>query len=119
MRIVQCRPLLAICCYYFSAALIPFKKNNHDTLNSAVFNILPLKAFLLPSCEASATRKVIKVYRKWILLEKPCFMTEPDTHNRRDEVDDSSEQTLNTENSMNVQVKIQMYQTFVEDYTLL
>ncbi|TMS21207.1 Ral GTPase-activating protein subunit alpha-2, partial [Larimichthys crocea] len=62
------------------------------------------QAFLLPSCEASATRKVIKVYRKWILQEKPSFMTEPDTTTRRDEVDDSSEQTLSTEiNSMHVQ----------------
>uniref|UniRef100_A0A7N8YGQ1 Ral GTPase activating protein catalytic subunit alpha 2 n=1 Tax=Mastacembelus armatus TaxID=205130 RepID=A0A7N8YGQ1_9TELE len=36
------------------------------------------QAFLLPSCEASAIRKVIKVYRKWILQEKPIFMKEPD-----------------------------------------
>ncbi|XP_030639638.1 ral GTPase-activating protein subunit alpha-2 [Chanos chanos] len=36
------------------------------------------QAFLLPSCEASATRKVIKVYRKWILQERPEFMNEPD-----------------------------------------
>ncbi|GAA6081528.1 ral GTPase-activating protein subunit alpha-2 isoform X1, partial [Tachysurus ichikawai] len=36
------------------------------------------QAFLLPSCEASATRKVIKVYKKWILQERPSFMTEPD-----------------------------------------
>lgn len=34
-------------------------------------------------------------------------MTEPDTTTRRDEVDDSSEQTLSTEiNSMHVQVKL-------------
>lgn len=46
-------------------------------------------------------------------------MTEPDTHNRTDEVDDSSQQTLNTENSMDVQVKTLMYQTFIEDYALL
>lgn len=46
-------------------------------------------------------------------------MAEPDTRNRTDEVDDSSEQTLNTEKSMNVQVKNLMYQTFIEDYTLL
>uniref|UniRef100_A0A671YU20 Ral GTPase activating protein catalytic subunit alpha 2 n=1 Tax=Sparus aurata TaxID=8175 RepID=A0A671YU20_SPAAU len=58
------------------------------------------QAFLLPSCEASATRKVIKVYRKWILQEKPGFMTEPDTTTQGDEVD-GSEQTLSTEtNSM-------------------
>ncbi|XP_051238274.1 ral GTPase-activating protein subunit alpha-2 isoform X4 [Dicentrarchus labrax] len=62
------------------------------------------QAFLLPSCEASATRKVIKVYRKWILQEKPNFMTEPDTPTQRDEVDDSSEQTLSSEtNSMHAQ----------------
>ncbi|XP_028996063.1 ral GTPase-activating protein subunit alpha-2 isoform X3 [Betta splendens] len=62
------------------------------------------QAFLLPSCEASATRKVIKVYRKWILQEKPSFMTEPDraTH---DEVDDNSEHILSAEtNSMHSQV---------------
>uniref|UniRef100_A0A4W6DXF4 Ral GTPase activating protein catalytic subunit alpha 2 n=1 Tax=Lates calcarifer TaxID=8187 RepID=A0A4W6DXF4_LATCA len=59
------------------------------------------QAFLLPSCEASATRKVIKVYRKWILQEKPSFMTEPDTTTHEDEVDDSSGQILTTEtNSM-------------------
>ncbi|KAK9533453.1 hypothetical protein VZT92_008570 [Zoarces viviparus] len=62
------------------------------------------QAFLLPSCEASATRKVIKVYRKWILLDKPGFMTEPEKTALEDEVDDRSEQTLSTEiNSMHVQ----------------
>uniref|UniRef100_A0A668AQV2 Ral GTPase activating protein catalytic subunit alpha 2 n=1 Tax=Myripristis murdjan TaxID=586833 RepID=A0A668AQV2_9TELE len=50
------------------------------------------QAFLLPSCEASAARKVIRVYRKWILQEKPTFMTEPDKCSQEDEVDDSSEQ---------------------------
>ncbi|XP_023255660.1 ral GTPase-activating protein subunit alpha-2 [Seriola lalandi dorsalis] len=64
------------------------------------------QAFLLPSCEASATRKVIKVYRKWILQEKPSFMTEPDTTAQEDEVDDSSEQILSTEtNSMHAQTE--------------
>ncbi|KAK2826276.1 hypothetical protein Q5P01_020490 [Channa striata] len=63
------------------------------------------QAFLLPSCEASATRKVIKVYRKWILQEKPSFMTEPDTAAHEDEVDDSSAQILSTEtNSILTQV---------------
>uniref|UniRef100_H2MSR2 Ral GTPase activating protein catalytic subunit alpha 2 n=1 Tax=Oryzias latipes TaxID=8090 RepID=H2MSR2_ORYLA len=52
------------------------------------------QAFLLPSCEASATRKVIKVYRKWILEEKPNFMAEPDTTIQGDEVDDHPEQIL-------------------------
>ncbi|XP_028294876.1 ral GTPase-activating protein subunit alpha-2 isoform X4 [Gouania willdenowi] len=55
------------------------------------------QAFLLPSCEALATGKVIKVYRKWILLEKPAFMTEPDTPAQEDEVDNSSEQRINSE----------------------
>ncbi|CAK6968022.1 ral GTPase-activating protein subunit alpha-2 isoform X1 [Scomber scombrus] len=63
------------------------------------------QAFLLPSCEASAIRKVIKVYRKWILQEKPSFMTEPDKTAQEDEVDDSSEQILSTEaNNMHVQM---------------
>uniref|UniRef100_A0A8C2XBR6 Ral GTPase activating protein catalytic subunit alpha 2 n=1 Tax=Cyclopterus lumpus TaxID=8103 RepID=A0A8C2XBR6_CYCLU len=52
------------------------------------------QAFLLPSCEASATRKVIKVYRKWILQDKPGFMTEPEKTTQEDEVDDPSEQIL-------------------------
>uniref|UniRef100_A0A8D0AQG4 Ral GTPase activating protein catalytic subunit alpha 2 n=1 Tax=Sander lucioperca TaxID=283035 RepID=A0A8D0AQG4_SANLU len=55
------------------------------------------QAFLLPSCEASATRKVIKVYRKWILQDKPDFMTEPETTTQKDEVDDRSEQILSME----------------------
>lgn len=63
------------------------------------------KAFLLPSCEASATRKVIKVYRKWLLQEKPSFMAEPDRTAREDEVDECSEQIISTEtNNMHVQV---------------
>uniref|UniRef100_A0A8C7U3X2 Ral GTPase activating protein catalytic subunit alpha 2 n=1 Tax=Oncorhynchus mykiss TaxID=8022 RepID=A0A8C7U3X2_ONCMY len=49
------------------------------------------QAFLLPSCEASATRKVIKVYRKWILQEKPGFMTEPEK-SRQAEVEENPEQ---------------------------
>ncbi|XP_067389000.1 ral GTPase-activating protein subunit alpha-2 isoform X4 [Emydura macquarii macquarii] len=36
------------------------------------------QAFLLPSSDVSATRKVVKVYRKWILQDKPVFMEEPD-----------------------------------------
>ncbi|KAM6280896.1 ral GTPase-activating protein subunit alpha-2 isoform 1-T1 [Porphyrio hochstetteri] len=36
------------------------------------------QAFLLPPSDVSATRKVVKVYRKWILQEKPVFMEEPD-----------------------------------------
>ncbi|XP_060939327.1 ral GTPase-activating protein subunit alpha-2 isoform X1 [Limanda limanda] len=65
------------------------------------------QAFLLPSCEASATRKVIKVYRTWILQDKPGFMTEPEKTTQEDEVDDSSEQILNTEtNHIHVQTEI-------------
>uniref|UniRef100_A0A8D0GEB2 Uncharacterized protein n=1 Tax=Sphenodon punctatus TaxID=8508 RepID=A0A8D0GEB2_SPHPU len=37
------------------------------------------QAFLLPSSDISATRKVLKVYRKWLLQDKPVFMEEPDT----------------------------------------
>ncbi|XP_062986246.1 ral GTPase-activating protein subunit alpha-2 isoform X2 [Elgaria multicarinata webbii] len=36
------------------------------------------QAFLLPSSEISSTEKVVEVYRKWILQEKPVFMEEPD-----------------------------------------
>ncbi|MBN3271666.1 RGPA2 protein, partial [Polyodon spathula] len=43
------------------------------------------QAFLLPSCEASATRKVIQVYKKWILQDKPVFMTEPEKSNQGEE----------------------------------
>ncbi|XP_024860762.1 ral GTPase-activating protein subunit alpha-2 isoform X3 [Kryptolebias marmoratus] len=65
------------------------------------------QAFLLPSCEASATRKVTKVYRKWILQEKPVFMSEPDKTTPEDEVDDGSEQIPSSEtNNIHVQVKI-------------
>ncbi|XP_075719090.1 ral GTPase-activating protein subunit alpha-2 isoform X2 [Rhinoderma darwinii] len=35
------------------------------------------QAFLLPACDVSATRKVVKVYKKWILQDKPIFMEEP------------------------------------------
>uniref|UniRef100_A0AAQ5YQ20 Rap-GAP domain-containing protein n=1 Tax=Amphiprion ocellaris TaxID=80972 RepID=A0AAQ5YQ20_AMPOC len=52
------------------------------------------QAFLLPSCEASATRKVITVYRKWILQDKPSFMTEPERATQEDEVDDKVEKEL-------------------------
>ncbi|KAG7465751.1 hypothetical protein MATL_G00156860 [Megalops atlanticus] len=55
------------------------------------------QAFLLPSCEASATRKVIKVYRKWILQDKPAFMTEPDKGSQEEEGEDGPEQLLTTE----------------------
>eukprot|EP00069_Balaena_mysticetus_P007216 bmy_05347T0 len=36
------------------------------------------QAFLLPSCDIAVTRKVLQVYRKWILQDKPVFMEEPD-----------------------------------------
>ncbi|XP_076835249.1 LOW QUALITY PROTEIN: ral GTPase-activating protein subunit alpha-2-like [Brachyhypopomus gauderio] len=43
------------------------------------------QAFLLPSCEASATRKVVKVYRKWILQDRPVFMIEPEKRGEDEE----------------------------------
>ncbi|XP_022349587.1 ral GTPase-activating protein subunit alpha-2 isoform X4 [Enhydra lutris kenyoni] len=36
------------------------------------------QAFLLPSSDIAVTRKVVQVYRKWILQDKPVFMEEPD-----------------------------------------
>uniref|UniRef100_A0AAZ3PHI9 Rap-GAP domain-containing protein n=1 Tax=Oncorhynchus tshawytscha TaxID=74940 RepID=A0AAZ3PHI9_ONCTS len=54
------------------------------------------QAFLLPSCETSATRKVIKVYRKWILQEKPGFMTEPEK-SRQAEVEENPDRGCLTE----------------------
>ncbi|XP_033844187.1 ral GTPase-activating protein subunit alpha-2 isoform X1 [Periophthalmus magnuspinnatus] len=64
------------------------------------------QAFLLPSCEASATRKVIRVYRKWILQEKPSFMTEPEKNTQGDEVDEGTAQIITADNnSMHVQVE--------------
>ncbi|XP_007953568.1 ral GTPase-activating protein subunit alpha-2-like, partial [Orycteropus afer afer] len=43
-------------------------------------DVLPkiIQAFLLPSCDIAITRKVVQVYRKWILQDKPVFMEEPD-----------------------------------------
>ncbi|GCB70089.1 hypothetical protein scyTo_0005605 [Scyliorhinus torazame] len=50
------------------------------------------QGFLLPSCEASAIKKVVKVYRKWILQEnKPPFMAEPEKVETDDDVVDHSE----------------------------
>lgn len=57
------------------------------------------QAFLLPSCEVSAIRKVIKVYRKWILQEKPAFMTEPDKSAQEDESEDMSPIMTETDSS--------------------
>ncbi|KFW88554.1 Ral GTPase-activating protein subunit alpha-2, partial [Phalacrocorax carbo] len=45
------------------------------------------QAFLLPPSDISATRKVVKVYRKWILQEKPVFMEEPD---RKEDIQDAA-----------------------------
>uniref|UniRef100_A0A452SIE4 Ral GTPase activating protein catalytic subunit alpha 2 n=1 Tax=Ursus americanus TaxID=9643 RepID=A0A452SIE4_URSAM len=41
-------------------------------------SIYSFSAFLLPSCDIAVTRKVVQVYRKWILQDKPVFMEEPD-----------------------------------------
>ncbi|KAJ7426061.1 Ral GTPase activating protein catalytic alpha subunit 2 [Willisornis vidua] len=55
------------------------------------------QAFLLPPSDVSATRKVVKVYQKWILQEKPVFMEEPDKKEDSQDaavpLEDSSEQT--------------------------
>ncbi|XP_053794210.1 ral GTPase-activating protein subunit alpha-2 isoform X2 [Vidua chalybeata] len=55
------------------------------------------QAFLLPPSDISATRKVVKVYQKWILQEKPVFMEEPDKKEDSQDVvaplEDSSVQT--------------------------
>ncbi|XP_032882083.1 ral GTPase-activating protein subunit alpha-2 isoform X2 [Amblyraja radiata] len=51
------------------------------------------QGFLLPSCEASAIKKVVKVYRKWILQEnKPPFMAEPEIIDTDEDTVDHSEQ---------------------------
>ncbi|KTF94494.1 hypothetical protein cypCar_00031520, partial [Cyprinus carpio] len=60
------------------------------------------QAFLLPACEASATRKVIKVYRKWILQEKPNFMAEPETTSQ--EEDGEEEHLISETDTAHVQV---------------
>ncbi|XP_072437513.1 ral GTPase-activating protein subunit alpha-2 isoform X1 [Chiloscyllium punctatum] len=50
------------------------------------------QGFLLPSCEASAIKKIVKVYRKWILHEnKPPFMAEPEKSETDDDVVDHTE----------------------------
>ncbi|KFV97188.1 Ral GTPase-activating protein subunit alpha-2, partial [Eurypyga helias] len=49
------------------------------------------QAFLLPPSDVSATRKVVKVYRKWILQEKPVFMEEPDKKDDSQDTGDSLE----------------------------
>ncbi|KAM6208067.1 ral GTPase-activating protein subunit alpha-2 isoform 6-T6 [Sarcoramphus papa] len=51
------------------------------------------QAFLLPPSDISATRKVVKVYQKWILQEKPVFMEEPDKK------EDSQDAVVNLEDS--------------------
>jgi hypothetical protein len=42
---------------------------------------------------------VIKVYRKWILQEKPSFMTEPDKISQEDEVDAVTGEPRSTESA--------------------
>ncbi|XP_067845506.1 ral GTPase-activating protein subunit alpha-2 isoform X3 [Heptranchias perlo] len=50
------------------------------------------QGFLLPSCEASAIKKIVKVYRKWILQEnKPSFMAEPEKMEAEEDVIDHPE----------------------------
>ncbi|XP_035388474.1 ral GTPase-activating protein subunit alpha-2 isoform X6 [Electrophorus electricus] len=57
------------------------------------------QAFLLPSCEASATRKVIKVYRKWILQDRPAFMSEPDKTGQDEEDTGDDHQTTEADST--------------------
>uniref|UniRef100_A0A8B9C2V9 Ral GTPase activating protein catalytic subunit alpha 2 n=1 Tax=Anser brachyrhynchus TaxID=132585 RepID=A0A8B9C2V9_9AVES len=58
------------------------------------------QAFLLPSSDISATRKVVKVYRKWILQEKPVFMEEPDKkENSEDAVVSLEDSSLSSDHS--------------------
>ncbi|KAJ3613041.1 hypothetical protein NHX12_019297, partial [Muraenolepis orangiensis] len=80
------------CVYDMVHAILLSTRDNVNFVNE-VFH----QAFLLPSCEASATRKVIKVYRKWILQEKPSFMTEPDKSSQEDEADQVPQQPPNRE----------------------
>ncbi|XP_059504335.1 ral GTPase-activating protein subunit alpha-2 isoform X3 [Stegostoma tigrinum] len=64
------------------------------------------QGFLLPSCEASAIKKVVKVYRKWILQEnKPPFMAEPEKSETDDDVVDHPEHlsVLLTDNKETIQ----------------
>nr|XP_014350838.1 PREDICTED: ral GTPase-activating protein subunit alpha-2 [Latimeria chalumnae] len=55
------------------------------------------QAFLLPPCDVTATRKVIKVYRKWILQDKPVFMEEPEKVKSGQDSLENSEDLLLTE----------------------
>ncbi|TRY92831.1 hypothetical protein DNTS_024895 [Danionella cerebrum] len=76
--------------YDMVQAILLSTRDNVNFINE-VFH----QAFLLPSCEASATRKVIKVYRKWILQEKPTFMADPETSSGQE--DDAEEEPLASE----------------------
>ncbi|XP_051781502.1 ral GTPase-activating protein subunit alpha-2 isoform X2 [Erpetoichthys calabaricus] len=69
----------------------------HTRDNINFVNEVFRQAFLLPPCEASTVRKVTKVYRKWILLEKPFFMMEPETAKSVENVEKSSDQIQKTE----------------------
>ncbi|XP_026085064.1 ral GTPase-activating protein subunit alpha-2-like isoform X2 [Carassius auratus] len=60
------------------------------------------QAFLLPACEASATHKVIKVYRRWFLQEKPNFMADPERTSP--EEDGEEEHLISETDSAHVQV---------------
>ncbi|XP_014750509.1 PREDICTED: ral GTPase-activating protein subunit alpha-2, partial [Sturnus vulgaris] len=51
------------------------------------------QAFLLPPSDISATRKVVKVYQKWILQEKPVFMEEPDKKEDSQDAADALEES--------------------------
>uniref|UniRef100_A0AAR2J6B1 Rap-GAP domain-containing protein n=1 Tax=Pygocentrus nattereri TaxID=42514 RepID=A0AAR2J6B1_PYGNA len=74
------------------------------------------QAFLLPSCEASATRKVIKVYRKWILQERPTFMTEPEKTDQDEEEAEEGLQPIQTDTHTYSQVLLRSIHTHTCHY---
>lgn len=79
------------------------KYHTYDRWMKQLF-VIVLQAFLLPSCEASATRKVIRVYRKWFLQEKPAFMYEPETSSR--EEDGEEEHLVSETDNAHIQVRL-------------
>uniref|UniRef100_A0A8C5SYT4 Ral GTPase activating protein catalytic subunit alpha 2 n=1 Tax=Laticauda laticaudata TaxID=8630 RepID=A0A8C5SYT4_LATLA len=62
------------------------------------------QAFLLPPSEISLTEKIVKVYRKWILHEKPVFMQEPDAKETIQDDDVITEHSTEETNEYIVQI---------------
>ncbi|TNM95632.1 hypothetical protein fugu_016715 [Takifugu bimaculatus] len=88
--------------YEMVHAILLSTRENVNFVNEVFHQVHFIQKWYKPLCEASATRKVIKVYRKWILQEKPNFMAEPDKNIHSHEVD-SCEQTRSTEISIHMQ----------------